>query len=223
MFADNSAVLALARHSHKPSTPSEPVPLTRAQMRRLAEFRFQLRKFLHFSSIAADAAGLRAQQYQLLQCIWGMPEELDPTIANVAARMLLKHNSAVELVDRTIDQGLIRRCPDPTDHRRILLRMTAARRKASRFPRRLAPARARRNRPELIRALRRVLLTPPQTGPTGKKRRSFQPASTLPARSGERANRSHFPASAGHPPKVDLKSHLCLHDRFPGNFLFCVC
>lgn len=164
MFADNSAVLSLARASHKPSTHSEPAPLTRAQMRRLAEFRFQLRKFLHFSSIAADGAGLRAQQYQLLQCIWGMPEELDPTIANVAARMLLKHNSAVELVDRTIEQGLIRRCPDPTDHRRILLRMTAHGEKL------LASLAAWHLReleetgPELIRALRRVLLTPPQTG-----------------------------------------------------------
>ena len=38
--------------------------------------------------------------------------------------MLLKHNSAVELVDRTIEQGLLRRAQDPTDHRRILLRVT---------------------------------------------------------------------------------------------------
>jgi len=101
-LAEIHGAISLARHGHKPTDKSEPAPLTRAQMRRLAEFRFQLRKFLHFSSLAADAAGIRAQQYQLLQCVWGMPEELDPTIANVAARMLLKHNSAVELVDRTI-------------------------------------------------------------------------------------------------------------------------
>ncbi len=50
---------------------------------------------------------------------------MDPTIANVAARMLLKHNSAVELVDRTIEQGFLRRTNDATDHRRILLRLTA--------------------------------------------------------------------------------------------------
>jgi len=163
MSADYSGVLSIARHTQKPSTPSEPVPLTRAQMRRLAEFRFQLRKFLHFSSLAAEAVGLRAQQYQLLQCVWGMPEELDPTIANVAARMLLKHNSAVELVDRTIEQGLLRRCPDPTDHRRILLRMTPHGEKL------LASLAAWHLReleetgPELIRALRRVLLTPQQS------------------------------------------------------------
>ena len=132
IFAENSGVLSLTRQGQKSSsTSSEPVPLTRAQMRRLAEFRFQLRKFLHFSSLAADAAGLRAQQYQLLQCVWGMPEELDPTIANVAARMLLKHNSAVELVDRTIEQGLLRRCRGQGIARRPLV----AERASSRRPR----------------------------------------------------------------------------------------
>lgn len=160
MFADSSAIASVASHLHKSSTSGEPAPLTRAQMRRLAEFRFQLRKFLHFSSLAAGGAGLRAQQYQLLQCVWGMPEELDPTIANVAARMLLKHNSAVELVDRTIEQGLLRRCPDPTDHRRILLRMTPH---GEQLLASLAAWHVREleeTGPELIRALRRVLLTP---------------------------------------------------------------
>lgn len=165
IFAENSGVLSLARQGQKSSsTSSEPVPLTRAQMRRLAEFRFQLRKFLHFSSLAAEAAGLRPQQYQLLQCVWGMPEELDPTIANVAARMLLKHNSAVELVDRTIEQGLLRRCPDPTDHRRILLRMTAHGEKLLASLAAWHVRELEETGPELIRALRRVLLTPQQNG-----------------------------------------------------------
>jgi DNA-binding MarR family transcriptional regulator len=164
MFADTSAIFSVAGHLQKTSPSGEPAPLTRAQMRRLAEFRFQLRKFLHFSSLAAGAAGLRAQQYQLLQCVWGMPEELDPTIANVAARMLLKHNSAVELVDRTIEQGLLRRCPDPTDHRRILLRMTPH---GEQLLASLAAWHVREleeTGPELIRALRRVLLTPQAQG-----------------------------------------------------------
>src|SRR5579875_769613 len=158
--SENPGVASFATNGHTQRNSQDPPPLTRAQMRRLAEFRFQLRKFLHFSSLAAGAAGVRAQQYQLLQCVWGMPEELDPTIANVAARMLLKHNSAVELVDRTIEQGLLRRCPDPTDHRRILLRMTPLGEKllgglAAWHLRELEEA-----GPELIRALRRVLLTP---------------------------------------------------------------
>jgi len=95
-----------------------------AHLQRLAEFRFQLRRFLHVSQAAAERVGLHNQQYQMLQCVRGMPEGILPTIANVAERMLLKHNSTVELVDRTIEQGLLRRLSDEADHRRILLRVT---------------------------------------------------------------------------------------------------
>jgi len=98
--------------------------LDAAHLRRLAEFRFQLRRFLHVSQAAAEQNGLHNQQYQMLQCVGGMPEGMAPTIANVAARMLLKHNSTVELVDRAIEQGLLRRLGDATDRRRILLRVT---------------------------------------------------------------------------------------------------
>jgi DNA-binding MarR family transcriptional regulator len=144
-----------SQHSSQPD--DRRAQITRAQLQRLAEFRFQLRRFLHFSNAAADRSGLRAQQYQLLQCVYGMPDELDPTIANVAARMFLKHNSAVELVDRTIDLGYLRRCPDPTDHRRILLRLTT---QGERLLNSLAEfhlEELEQTGPELIRALRRVL------------------------------------------------------------------
>ncbi len=181
MQAENSRVVPFARGEQKHNASSEPVPLSRAQMRRLAEFRFQLRKFLHFSSLAADGAGVRAQQYQLLQCVWGMPEELDPTIANVAARMLLKHNSAVELVDRTIEQGLLRRCPDPTDHRRILLRMTPLGEKLLRSLAAWHLRELEETGPELIRALRRVLLTPQQNG-SGRNGESGESRTDAPQR-----------------------------------------
>jgi DNA-binding MarR family transcriptional regulator len=176
----NHGIHAIVTHGARPNT-SEPAPLTRAQMRRLAEFRFQMRKFLHFSSLAADAAGIRAQQYQLLQCVWGMPEELDPTIANVAARMLLKHNSAVELVDRTIEQGLLRRCPDPTDHRRILLRMTPLGEKLLGSLAAWHLRELEETGPELIRALRRVLLTP-QQGTNGRNSESGEAKAEAPVR-----------------------------------------
>jgi DNA-binding MarR family transcriptional regulator len=128
-----------------------------AHLRRLAEFRFQLRRFLRVSQAAAEQAGLRNQQYQMLQCVGGMPEGTEPTIANVAARMLLKHNSAVELVDRAIDQGLMRRSADPFDHRRILLRVTP---QGERLLASLAEFHQReleQSGPELVRALHRVL------------------------------------------------------------------
>jgi DNA-binding MarR family transcriptional regulator len=126
-------------------------------LRRLAEFRYRLRLFLHVSQTAAEEMGLRAQQYQLLQCVGGMPEGTAPTIANVAARMLLKHNSAVELVDRSVEQGLLRRSGDAADHRRILLRMTP---RGERILASLSQFHTReleQSGPELVRALDQIV------------------------------------------------------------------
>jgi|ERR1700677_4018270 DNA-binding MarR family transcriptional regulator len=128
-----------------------------AHLRRLAEFRFQLRRFLHVSQAAAEQMGLHNQQYQMLQCVGGMPEGTAPTIANVAKRMLLKHNSTVELVDRTIDQRLLRRLGDEADHRRILLQVTP---QGERIMAALAEFHTReleQSGPELVRALDEIL------------------------------------------------------------------
>ena len=43
-------------------------------LRTLAEFRFELRRFLHFSECAALEAGLQPQQHQLLLQVAGAPE-----------------------------------------------------------------------------------------------------------------------------------------------------
>jgi DNA-binding MarR family transcriptional regulator len=123
----------------------------------MAEFRYLLRRFLHVSQLAAEQMGLRAQQYQMLQCVAGMPDGIEPTIVNVAKRMLLKHNSAVELVDRAIEKGLLRRAGDAADHRRILLRVTP---QGERILASLAAIHTReleQSGPELVRALDRIL------------------------------------------------------------------
>ena len=147
----------------KASRPvAAPHLITRSQIQRLAEFRFQLRRFLHFSNAMAESAGLRPQQYQLLQCIHGMPDELEASIANVAARMLLKHNSAVELVDRTMEQGYLRRKTDVTDHRRVLLRLTAEGERVLASLAEYHLQELEQAGPELIRALRRVVLQKPE-------------------------------------------------------------
>jgi DNA-binding MarR family transcriptional regulator len=97
---------------------------TKKKLLVVAEFRHHLRAFLRFSEVVAEEAGLRAQQYQLLQVVGAAPEEELPTIAYVANQLFLRHNSAVELVDRTEQQGLLVREVDPNDHRKILLRLT---------------------------------------------------------------------------------------------------
>jgi DNA-binding MarR family transcriptional regulator len=93
-------------------------------LRTLAEFRFELRRFLLFSECAALEAGLQPQQHQLLLQVAGAPEHTVVTIAYAAERLGLKHNSTVELVDRSEREGLLERKADIADKRRAILRIT---------------------------------------------------------------------------------------------------
>ena len=90
----------------------------------LADFRFELRRFLHFSESAALDAGLQPQQHQLLLQVAGARAGTAVTIAYAAERLGLKHNSAVELVDRSEREGLLERTVDAEDRRRAILRVT---------------------------------------------------------------------------------------------------
>lgn len=98
-------------------------------LRSLAEFRFQMRKFLSFSESASDRCGIPAQQYQLIQAIAATPEAQQPSITYLAERMILRHNSTVELVDRAERAGLVSRESDPADLRRSLVHLTPEGRK----------------------------------------------------------------------------------------------
>ncbi|HKA93105.1 MAG TPA: MarR family transcriptional regulator [Acidimicrobiia bacterium] len=96
-----------------------------AEYQRLLEFRTGLRRFLHWSEEQAQAAGVSAAQHQLLLAIRGHPDAAGPTIGDVADALLLRHNSAVELVDRAEGAGLVRRRQDRHDHRVVRLELTA--------------------------------------------------------------------------------------------------
>jgi DNA-binding MarR family transcriptional regulator len=102
-----------------PETPGSELLL-----RTLAEFRYELRHFLLFSESAALEAGLHPQQHQLLLQVAGAPENTSVTISYAAERLGLKHNSTVELVDRSEREGLLERTIDPDDRRRAILRVT---------------------------------------------------------------------------------------------------
>jgi DNA-binding MarR family transcriptional regulator len=95
-----------------------------ARLRSLAEFRYQMRKFLSFSEMASERVGIGAQQYQLMQVIAAMPEGQKASITYLAERMILRHNSTVELVDRAERTGLVRREHDELDLRRSLVKLT---------------------------------------------------------------------------------------------------
>ncbi len=90
----------------------------------LAEFRYELRKFIHFSEQTARAAGIEPQQQQLLLVVKGMPEEKLPTISNIAERLQLQHHSTVELINRLEEHALVERHRDELDQRRVLIEIT---------------------------------------------------------------------------------------------------
>jgi DNA-binding MarR family transcriptional regulator len=94
-----------------------------SQFQILAEFRHQLRLFLHFSETAAQNHGLQPQQHQLLLQIAGAPDEAAATIGYVAERLGLRHNTAVELSNRSEEAGLVMRKPG-ADRRCVVLRLS---------------------------------------------------------------------------------------------------
>lgn len=97
-----------------------------AEFRALAELRYRIRRFLHFSEGAARDAGLEPQQHQLLLAIKGMPAERVATIGDLADRLQLKHNSANELVRRAELRGLIATARGEDDRRQVIASLTAA-------------------------------------------------------------------------------------------------
>jgi len=99
--------------------------LTRSDFENLLAFRTSLRRFLHWSQTQARAAGLTPAQHQLLVAIKGHPGRQDPTIGDLAGSLLLRHHSAVELVDRAAAAGLVERRSDAADGRVTRVGLTA--------------------------------------------------------------------------------------------------
>jgi DNA-binding MarR family transcriptional regulator len=93
------------------------------QYRDLAELRHQIRLFLQRSDLTAREIGLEPQQYQLLLCIRGMSPERPRTIRAISERLLLKHHSTVELVDRMEANHLVSRSRDQEDRRQVFVRL----------------------------------------------------------------------------------------------------
>jgi len=98
--------------------------VTDADYARLLRMRTRLRKFEHWSAEQAAAMGLTASQHQLLLAIRGHGGDDGPTIGDVADYLLVRHNTAVELVNRTQELGLIDRHRDGIDHRVVRLTLT---------------------------------------------------------------------------------------------------
>ena len=98
--------------------------LTTADYARLAAFRHALRGFLRFSEDAAARAGLTTQHYHAMLVLRGWPENKRVTINDLAQQLLIKHNSAVGLVNRLVQGKLVAREASSSDRRKVELRLT---------------------------------------------------------------------------------------------------
>jgi len=139
--------------------------LTLTDYQALAEFRYQIRRFLHFSENAVKSAGLERGQYQLMLAIKGMPADVRPRVRELADQMQIRHHSAVELINRLEAGGYVRRKRANDDRREVLLTLTP---KGERILAELAlhhHDELRTAAPALVAALRRLM----QSGDGAKK------------------------------------------------------
>ena len=90
----------------------------------MADLRYSLRQFLHFSEEAAHEAGLSPQHHQALLAIKGFPESRSITIGELAERLQIRHHSAVGLVDRLVLKKYVVRKQHATDRRQVDLALT---------------------------------------------------------------------------------------------------
>lgn len=97
---------------------------THDDYRELAEFRYRLRKFLHFSERAAVELGITPNQHQLLLSIAGYPERQWMTPTEIAERLQIRHHSALGLIQRCERASLVRRFAHPTDKRSVCIELT---------------------------------------------------------------------------------------------------
>ena len=98
--------------------------LTLPDYQSLAEFRYRIRCYLHFSEKAARQSGLEPRQYQLMLALKGLPSAVRPRVGELAERLKIQHHSAVELVNRLAARGYVRRHRSGEDRREVLLSLT---------------------------------------------------------------------------------------------------
>jgi DNA-binding MarR family transcriptional regulator len=96
--------------------------VNRSDYEELAELRYQIRRFLHFSESVALEQGIEPRQHQALLAIKAMSEPC--TIGALAERLFLQHQSTVGLVDRLALRKLVARAHGPEDARQVIVSLT---------------------------------------------------------------------------------------------------
>ncbi|EBR1431362.1 TPA: MarR family transcriptional regulator [Klebsiella pneumoniae] len=99
--------------------------LTKNQFEALSEFRYQLKRFLHFSEAAAKEQGITPLQYLLLLHIRGYPGRNWATVGELAERLQMNHNATVALLTRCEELDLVERRKNEKDRRKVEIHLTA--------------------------------------------------------------------------------------------------
>lgn len=133
--------------------------LTESDYRALAEFRLAVRRFLHFSEAAAHAEDLEPQQHQMLLAIHALTEagSVGPNVGQLAEHLLLRHHSAVGLLDRLEQRGLVERARADADRRQVQIHLTKLGAEKLRRLSNVHRAELLTSGPQLVVALRGVL------------------------------------------------------------------
>ena len=135
----------------------EPVP-TYEDYHSLAELRYQIRRFLHFSEEAAKAEGLEPQQHQMLLAIRALEEpSAAPTIGQLAQHLFVRHHSAVGMIDRLAEHRLVERLKSDDDRRQVRVRLTASGCQRLHHLSRIHREELRHSGPALVETLRHLL------------------------------------------------------------------
>ena len=98
--------------------------MTKTDYERLAQFRYQLRRFLRFSEDVTRRQGITALQYLLLLQIRGFPGREWATVGELAERLQAKQHGVVSLISRCEAAGLVRRSVSRSDRRRVEVKLT---------------------------------------------------------------------------------------------------
>ena len=128
-----------------------------SQYQSLAEFRYQLRRFLHFSEQAARSVGLEPQQHQLLLALKGLPQGRPATVGELAERLQIQHHSTVELINRMVEKNFLERSRDESDQRKVIIHLTPYGEEILRKLSLLHRTELRSSGPELVRSLNSVI------------------------------------------------------------------
>ncbi len=133
----------------------------------LAEFHYHVRRLAKAGPNGTRPVLPDSLQHHLLLNVLGLPPELKPTISTLANRLQIRHHSAVELIDRSVQRGLVERRRDNSDGRRVTIHLTRRGHRLARRIARLNSDELRVGGRELLRALQSLLC---QSQPRRKSR-----------------------------------------------------